>query len=62
MSRDTGTELRLAQVMHNMRNASGDQRFDLYDWVPLLAVLFATVLILSGLFPNRFSGKQDWKT
>ena len=47
--------------MHNMRNASGDSRFDLYDWVPLLAVLFATVLILSGLFPNRFSGKQYWK-
>lgn len=45
----------LREVMHNMRNASGDNRFDIYDFVPLLAVLFATALILSGLFPNSFN-------
>ena len=51
----TNMMISLREVMHNMRNASGDNRFDIYDFVPLLAVLFATALILSGLFPNSFN-------
>ena len=54
---ESGTNMMysLREIMHNMRNASGDNRFDIYDFVPLLAVLFASALILSGLFPNSFN-------
>ena len=54
---ESGTNMMfsLREIMHNMRNASGDNRFDIYDFVPLLAVIFATALILSGLFPNSFN-------
>lgn len=38
-----------------MRNAHGDNRFDIYDWIPLFAVLFATALILNGIFPNSLA-------
>ena len=50
----------LREIMHNMRNAHGDNRFDIYDWIPLFAVLFATALILNGIFPNSLalSGQQ----
>ena len=30
----------------------GDRSFDGFDWVPLIALLVATALILSGLFPT----------
>ena len=43
------------EMMHNMRNAHGDNRFDIYDWIPLFAVLFATALILNGIFPNSLA-------
>ena len=43
------------EIMHNMRNAHGDNRFDIYDWIPLFAVLFATALILNGIFPNSLA-------
>ena len=42
-------------MMHNMRNAHVDNRFDLYDFLPLFAVLFGTALILTGLFPNSLA-------
>ena len=50
----TGSDMMfsLREIMHNMRNAHGDNRFDIYDWIPLFTVLFATALILNGLFPN----------
>ena len=32
----------------------GDRTFDAFDWVPLVAILVATGLILSGLFPSGF--------
>ena len=50
----------LREIMHNMRNAHGDNRFDIYDWIPLFGVLFATALILAGLFPNSvyLAGKE----
>ena len=50
----------LREIMHNMRNAHGDNRFDIYDWIPLFAVLFVTALILNGIFPNSLalSGQQ----
>ena len=43
------------EILHNMRNAQGDNRFDIYDWIPLFAVLFATALILNGIFPNSLA-------
>ena len=30
----------------------GDRTFDVFDWVPLIALIVATGLILSGLFPS----------
>ena len=45
----------IREVMHNMRNAHVDQRFDIYDFLPLFAVLFATALILTGIFPNSLA-------
>ena len=33
----------------------GDRTFDAFDWVPLIALLVATALILSGLFPTGFN-------
>ena len=32
----------------------GDRTFDAFDWVPLIAIIVATGLILSGLFPSGF--------
>ena len=32
----------------------GDRTFDAFDWVPLIALIVATGLILSGLFPSGF--------
>ena len=50
----------LREIMHNMRNHQGDNRFDVYDWLPLFGVLFATALIFNGLFPNSLflAGQQ----
>ena len=28
-------------------------RFDIYDWIPIFAVLFVTALVLNTIFPNR---------
>ena len=42
----------IREIMHNMRNASGDNRFDIYDFIPLFGVLFVTALVLAALFPN----------
>ena len=44
--------LSMREILHNMQHAQGDQRFDIYDWVPLFAVLFGSALLLNGLFPN----------
>merc|ERR1712226_226000 len=30
----------------------GDRSFDVFDWIPLIALIVATALILSGLFPS----------
>ena len=30
----------------------GDRTFDAFDWVPLIALIVASALILSGLFPD----------
>ena len=53
----SGSEMMFSvrEIMHNMRNAHGDNRFDIYDWIPLFAVLFATALILNGIFPNSLA-------
>ena len=50
----------IREIMHNMRNHQGDNRFDVYDWLPLFGVLFATALIFNGLFPNSLflAGQQ----
>ena len=32
-------------------------RFDIYDWVPIFAVLFVTAIVLNTIFPNRFLAK-----
>ena len=50
----------LREIIHNMRNHQGDRRFDVYDWLPLFGVLFATALIFNGLFPNSLflAGQQ----
>ena len=29
-------------------------RFDIYDWIPIFAVLFVTALVLNTIFPNRY--------
>ena len=47
-----GSMLSMREILHNMQHAQGDQRFDIYDWVPLFAVLFGSALLLNGLFPN----------
>ena len=53
----SGSEMMFSvrELLHNMRNAHGDNRFDIYDWIPLFAVLFATALILNGIFPNSLA-------
>ena len=28
-------------------------RFDIYDWVPIFAILFVTAIVLNTVFPNR---------
>ena len=28
-------------------------RFDIYDWIPIFAVLFVTAIVLNTIFPNR---------
>ncbi len=33
----------------------GDRSFDVFDWLPLVAILIASGLILAGLFPNGFN-------
>jgi len=50
----------IREIMHNMRNHQGDNRFDIYDWLPLFGVLFASALIFNGLFPNSafLTGQQ----
>ena len=34
-------------------------RFDIYDWVPIFAVLFVTAIVLNTIFPNRSFFGQD---
>ena len=50
----------IREIMHNMRNHQGDNRFDIYDWLPLFGVLFVSALVFNGLFPNSLflSGQQ----
>ena len=49
-----GSMLSMREILHNsnMQHAQGYQRIDIYDWVPLFAVLFGSALLLNGLFPN----------
>lgn len=46
----------MPRISHAMKKIMGghigDRSFDAFDWVPLLALLVATGLILAGLFPN----------
>lgn len=35
-----------------MGDQYGDESFDLFDFVPLLGVMIASALLLSGLFPT----------
>ena len=44
---------RLSSAMDKIMGGHvGDRTFDGFDWVPLIAILVATALLLSGLFPN----------
>ena len=38
-------------------------RFDIYDWVPIFAILFVTAIVLNTVFPNRHfvNFKLFWK-
>lgn len=45
--------MRLSNAMDKIMGGHvGDRTFDGFDWVPLIALLVATALILSGLFPT----------
>ena len=45
--------MRLGHAMDKIMGGHvGDRTFDAFDWVPLIALLVATALILSGLFPS----------
>ncbi len=48
--------LSMAYVVTKMLgNHYGDRSFDVFDWVPLIAVLVAGGFIVAGLFPNGFN-------
>jgi hypothetical protein len=50
---DTPVMARVGTALHKMMGGHmGDRNFDVFDWVPLVALLVATGLILSGLFPT----------
>ena len=45
--------MRLSHAMDKVMGGHvGDRTFDGFDWVPLIALLVASALILSGLFPT----------
>jgi len=53
----------MASVMEmysRVRGAQGDNRFDIYDWVPIFAILFVTAIVLNTVFPNSLflTGQQ----
>ena len=37
-----------------MGDAYGDNRFDFYDFIPLLVVLVGSAVLVAGLFPSGF--------
>lgn len=44
---------RVGQALQKMMGGHmGDRSFDVFDWIPLIALIVATALILSGLFPS----------
>ncbi len=44
---------RVGYVMSKiMGDHYGDQQFDVFDFIPLIGVLIASALLLSGLFPT----------
>ena len=47
---------RVGNALHKMMGGHvGDRSFDIFDWLPLVALLVATGLLLSGLFPTGLS-------
>ena len=50
---DEPLSTRMGHVFNKLMGAHyGDRSFDIFDWIPLIALLVASGLIISGLFPN----------
>ena len=49
------TTTRMSTIMGKiMGDAYGDNRFDFYDFIPLLVVLVGSAVLVAGLFPSGF--------
>ena len=44
-----------------MTSHYGDGKLDVFDWLPLLTVVFGGVVIFSSLFPNTVLGRNARK-
>lgn len=47
------TDGRTCEVQETLKFVFPFHRFDIYDWIPIFAVLFVTALVLNTIFPNR---------
>ena len=55
------TTTRMSTIMEKiMGDAYGDNRFDFYDFIPLLVVLVGSAVLVAGLFPSGFR-KVGWR-
>ena len=48
-------------MLYKMTSHYGDGVLDVYDWIPLLAVVFGGIVILTSLVPNSVFGRKARK-
>ena len=47
------------ELMHKMTSTYGDGQLDLFDWLPLFAIILAAALIFNSLIPASVLGRGE---